>query len=265
MHHTNVTPSAELSEYTGAAYVDALYTHELQTSSTIGDLHERMRTIVTMIGTDGEMGERAQELSEGLLEATEGGHGNIALQNDLGEGVLGQNRVGTHDSEMLRKLLSPEVIIVDARYTLDTVLHENDSTLGHAGQDPTAFSTVAVVTPEGEYHEPTTMIEGNVVVNVADHLGEIREGLPQETYLVGAGLVDELGADTVDSYLRKGGENVGNYMQVEFWERNPNLTLDQMLADGAAVGMPREKVMEHAERLRKVPAQVLGSPYALSS
>lgn len=253
MNTLTETSSAEHPELRGAEFVDNLYTHELQTSSTIQDVHERMRTIVTMIGTDGEMGERAQELSDGLQEATDNGNGNIRLEDDLGAGVLGQNTMGTKDSMMLRNQLSPEAITVDARYTLDTVLHENSS-IGHAGQDPSAWSTVAVVTPQGDFHEPTTMIEGNVVVNVSNHIGQQREGLPQETYLVGAGLVEELGAETVNSYIQKGKANVGNFIQVEFWERNPNLTLKQMFEDGEKVGMPPELVLEEAQRLGKVPS-----------
>lgn len=252
MQEHTTTPSAILEHISGRDQVDAFYQLELKEAKTIEDLRNRMEGIVTKVGTDGEMGERATELTRGLEEATQGDHGSIKLEDDLGANVLGRNKLGTDDSEMRRDQLDPEAVTVNARYTLDTVLHENDTDLGHAGQDPSAASNLRVIDADGTELDAETIFEGNVVSNVSEELGQRREGLPEETYAEGADFVEEIGSDTVDEYVRQGGAHVGEHLQLEVWRANPGISLEQMWSQGMQVGMSHDEIIAAAEKLGKI-------------
>lgn len=255
MERLHDTPPAQETVLSGKDLADTLYRQELETAATIGDVREKMDNLLNEVGTDGKAGERMSEIKDGLEEATGNGNDNVKLEQDLGSGVLGQNKVGTKESVMRMDQLDPEQVTAEARYTLDTVLHENSEALGHAGQDPSAAATVEVIDAAGKHHDAVTVFEGNVVENVASELGKRREGLPQETYLDGADLVKDLGRGTVDSYVRKGGANVGKHLQEEVWrQQGGKIDVETMLEQGAAVGMSREQVLRAArEQGKEVP------------
>lgn len=249
MERTKFTSSADLQD--GEKLVDSLYMQKLATAKTVDDVRSEMQEVMQVTGTDGDIGKRAQELSQGLDKSTAGGHGGIQLKEDLGSGVLGQNKLGSNDSVVRKDQFTPEAITEKSRYTLDTVLHENDKEVGHAGQDPTAVATLAVIDKNKKLHEAVTTIEGNVVSNVSEKIGQRREGLPKETYLEGADLVESIGNDKVDTYVRKGGANVGKFLQTEMWRMRPEIQFEEMKAEGAAVGMNEEQIRAAAKELGK--------------
>lgn len=253
MERTPTTSSAE-TPINGVELADSLYEQQLQHANTVGDVRSRIGTLMKEVGSEGEMGARLKEIQTAVDEATgKGAHDSVKLQDDLGGGVLGQNKVGTKESEMRVDQLSPEHVTANTRYTLDTVLHEDSEELGHAGQDPSAAATVEVIDAQGKHHDATTLFEGNVVENVSSKLGQRREGLPQETYLEGADLVQDIGRQKVDSYIRKGGANVGNHLQAEVWKTQPTLTLQQMMEQGQAVGMSSDQVLKAAQEQGRLP------------
>lgn len=253
MEKFNTTPSAE-NQLSGRELADTLYQQQLQEADTIGEARGHIRNLLREVGTDGEAGQRMQEISRSVDKASEGGtHDNISLKDDLGGGVLGNNLVGTNDSNMRRDQLNPEQITTDTHDTMDTILHENSVELGHAGQDPNAISTISVIDRTGKIHGSTTILEGNVVSKVSARLGQRREGLPQEVYLEGADLVEDIGSQTVDSYVRKGGANIGKHLQTEIWKTQAGITFDEMQAQGVAVGMSSEAIRKAAEAQGKLP------------
>lgn len=238
---------------------DALYRRELETAATIGDIRSKMDALLHQVA-DAEARQRMAKIKKSLEKATGKGNGNVQLKNDLGSGVLGQNKVGTRESAMRRDQLDPKKITTQVRDTLDTVLHENSNRLGHAGQDPSAAATVQVIDEKSNLYDARTVFEGNVVANVSAELGARRAGLPQETYLEGADLVEGIGRDRVDSYVRKGGRNVGRHLQEEVWRMQTDLSVDDMLQQGAAVGMSQEQVLRAArEQGKDVPQGRSGS------
>lgn len=252
MERTPTTSSAETID--GKELADTLYQEQLDQANTVGDIRSRLGVLMQHVGTDGEASARLKELESSVDEATgDGDHDAVKLADDLGEGVLGQNKVGTKESEMRMDQLSPEQVTADTRYTLDTVLHEDSEQLGHAGQDPAAVATVEVIDAKGKHHDATTAFEGNVVANVSAKLGQRRAGLPQETYQEGADLVEDVGLDKVDSYIRKGGANVGKHLQTEVWKTQPTLTLQDMMEQGQAIGMSSDQIMKAAVEQRRVP------------
>lgn len=263
MERITSTPSAPQIT-NGTELADALYERELVTAKTVGDVRQQTAKLVTQLGTDGEAGQRMEEIhaSVNTVAGDGGAHDGIKLEDDLGSGVLGMNRLGTNDSLMRRDQMDPVHIVDRTRYVLDTALHEHSQELGHAGQDPSAAATLEVIDENGRHHDAMTVIEGNVVENVSGHIGQRREGLPQETYLEGADLVRDLGRDTVDSYVRQGGANVGNHLQVEVW-RKGDAQIDQMLEEGAAVGMTEAQVHKAAEKLGRMRRET--APQALTA
>lgn len=250
------TPSTSpaLDELGGAEIADSLYERKLAEANTIGDVRRDLQNLLSEVGSEGAVGGRMQEIAESVDHATESGaHDNIAVEDDLGPNVLGLNKMGSKESMLRRDQLSSGQITERTDETKDTILHENSDEVGHAGQDPSAVSKLGVVTEDGKIHSPTTIIEGDVVSGVSQHLGQRREGLPEETYLEGADLVEEIGADKVKSYVRKGGANVGKNLQTEIWRMQPSITLEQMRAQGAAVGMSEADVLAIAKEQGKVP------------
>lgn len=251
MEKFNATPSAENQKETA----DMLIERELADAKTIGDARRSMQELMQKVGTDGEVGERLQEVVRSVDKASEfGAHDNVQLEDDLGGGVLGQNKLGSKESVMRRDQLHPEQIVENTRYTMDTILHENSDELGHAGQDRNSLPTITVIDKTGKMHDSTTILEGNVVANVSARLGERREGLPQETYIEGADLVEEIGRQTVDDYVRKGGAHVGEHLQTEVWKTQPSITFAEMQQQGAALGMTEEQVKNAAEEQGKLLA-----------
>ncbi len=250
------TPTTSLAETSvdGMELVDTLYQAQLEEANTVGDVRASIGRLMQEVGTTGEAGTRLKELQASVDEATgNGSHDSVKLADDLGGGVLGQNKVGTKESEMRMDQLSPEHVTENTRYTLDTVLHEDSTELGHAGQDPTAQATVEVIDATGKHHDATTVFEGNVVENVSAELGQRREGLPQETYIEGADLVSDIGRETVDSYVRQGGANVGKHLQAEVWKTQPTLTLQAMMEQGQAVGMSADQIVKVAQEQGRLP------------
>ncbi len=255
MENTPSTSSA-LEELGGAEIADSLYERKLKEAKTIGDVRSELHSLLSEVGSDGAIGERMQKIAESVDHATESGaHDNIAVADDLGPNVLGLNKMGSDESMLRRDQLGSDQIINHTDETKDTVLHENSPDVGHRGQDPNAVSTLAVIDETGKMHSPTTVIEGDVVSGVSQHLGKRREGLPEKTYLEGADLVEKIGAGTVKSYVRKGGANVGNHLQTEIWRMQPSITLEQMRAQGAAVGMSEAQILEVAKEQGKMPKE----------
>jgi len=249
MERTPFTSSAELPS-SGAEKADALYRTYLETAKTIGDVRKDLDRILDHVSQDAQAHERMKEIRDAVETVSEGGvHDHVALESDLGEGVLGQNKPGTQESVMRRDQMDPDAVVEHTRFTVDTVLHEDSEEEGHAGQDPNA--RVAVIGSDGKPHKEETVFEGNVVDKVSVRLGEEREGLPEETYLQGMRLVREIGSDTVDSYVRKGGANVGKPLQVEIWRKQPSITVQEMLSQGRAVGMSSDEVLAAARSLGK--------------
>lgn len=252
------TSSPALEILNGREIADHLYESELQSAKTIGDVRGKLDTLMQTVGANGDAGRRLTEIKTSVDHASEGGkHDDLQLKDDLGSGVLGMNKIGTRESVMRRDQFSPDQVVNTTRHTLDTVLHEHSEELGHAGQDSRAAATLTVIDASGQMRDSTTVIEGNVVANVSARLGGRREGLPQETYLEGADLVDGLGRETVDSYVRKGGANVGKHLQEEVWRQNTGIELDEMLAQGAAVGMTEDQVIRVAREQGKLPKDSL--------
>lgn len=246
MEHITQTSSAEVN---GEQLADALFQSKLAAAQTIGDVRTDLNDLMTSLGSEGEIGERLGELKASVDEVSQGGaHDSIALQDDLGAGVLGQNLVGTKESEMSRDQLTPKHVTENTRHVLDTVLHEDSEKLGHAGQDPAARVNIIV---DGKPVDSVVLFEGNVVTNVSNHLGQQREGLPEEVYQEGARLVDQLGADEVDAYLRKDGANQGKHLQEHVWSQNSGVTVDQMIAEGQAVGMSEDEIIAVAQKQGK--------------
>lgn len=246
--------SSALEELGGAEIADTLYEHKLAEAKTIGDVRRDVKSLLSEVGSEGKVGARMKQISESVDQATESGaHDTVAVTDDLGAGVLGQNKLGSKESVLRRDQLNPDQIVENTRDTMDTVLHEDSESLGHAGQDPSALGTITVVDEHGKMHGPTTILEGNVVSRVSSHVGKRREGLPQETYLEGADLVEKIGAGKVDSYVRKGGANVGKHLQEEIWRMQPSITLDQMRAQASAIGMSEETVKRIAQEQGKLP------------
>ncbi len=253
----NEAPTASaLKELGGAEIADTLYEHKLAEAKTVGDVRRDVHSLLSQVGSEGEIGERMKKISESVDQATESGaHDNIAVQDNLGSGVLGQNKLGSKESVLRRDQLNPDQITANTRDTLDTVLHEDSEVVGHAGQDPKAVGTLAVIDAKGKFHGPTTVVEGDVVSGVSHQLGRRRAGLPRKTYLEGADLVEEIGAEKVRSYTRKGGANVGKNLQEEIWRMQPSITLDQMRAQASAIGMSEEAVQRIAEEQGKLPQE----------
>lgn len=226
---------------------DGIYNRELETAPTIGAARLNLQRLLEKYGEEHEIGQRLSDIDEGLGRVAEGGNEGIRLKDDLGAGVLGQNRVGTKESDMRRDQLSAEQVVQHTREVVDTALHENSEEVGHAGQDSTARVDII---KDGKHVQSTVLFEGNVVTKVSRKLGGRREGLPQQTYGEGADLVQELGVDTVDKYMRKGREKVGEALQVEVWKKQKgNLTYEQLLEEGAQVGMSSEEVQRAAQEL----------------
>ncbi len=250
----NNRTSSALEELGGAEIADTLYEHTLSEAKTIGDVRRDVRSLLGEVGSEGKIGKRMQQISASLDQATEsGGHDDVEIADDLGSGVLGRNKLGVRESVLRRDQLHPAQITARTRETMDTVLHENSENLGHAGQDPNAVGTLAVIDAKGKFHGPTTLIEGDVVSGVSKHLGGRRAGLPKQTYLEGADLVEEIGAERVRSYVRKGGANVGNHLQQEVWRKQPGISFDEMMAQGSAVGMSEDQIRRAAEEQGKLP------------
>lgn len=262
MHRTPDTSSALDTHITGDQLADRFYLRQLEGEATIGDIRSQLGALLHDVQHDEEATKRMGQIKKGVDEVAGGGsHDGVSLKDDLGANVLGQNRLGTKASVLRRDQMNPDDVINHTKYSIDTVLHENSEKLGHAGQDPAAAYTIAVVDESGKFHGAVTGFEGNVVANVSAHLGEQREGLPEEVYQEGVDLVKTMGRETVDSYMRKGGANVGKHLQVEMWRTQPGITFERMLEQGAAVGMSEEQIVEAATELGKVPNL---SPVALS-
>lgn len=250
----NRTPSSALEELGGAKIADTLYEHKLAEAKTIGDVRRDVQSLLSEVGSEGKIGERMQQISASIDQATESdGHDDVAIADDLGSGVLGQNKLGAKESVMRRDQLDPAHITTNTRNTMDTVLHENSEDVGHAGQDPNAVGTLSIIDARGKRHDPRTVIEGEVVSGVSHQLGRRRAGLPKQTYLEGADLVEEIGAERVRSYVRKGGANVGNHLQQEVWRKQPGISFDEMMAQGSAVGMSEDQIRKAAEEQGKLP------------
>jgi hypothetical protein len=251
MEYTTHTPQAENIE--GREMADALFDEKLQTAKTIGEVRTELDELMTTVQQPNqkqtETGARLEELKAAVDQVSDGGaHDSIKLQDDLGAGVLGQNMVGTRESEIRRDQIDPEHVTANTRHVMDTVLHEDSEDLGHAGQD--AKARVNII-KDGKPVDSVVLFEGNVVTNVSNHLGEQREGLPEEVYQEGAKLVGELGAEEVDAYLRKGGAKQGEHLQELVWEKQGDVTLDQMVEEGQAVGMSDSEIVKAAEKQGK--------------
>ncbi len=250
----NRAPSSALEELGGAEIADTLYEHKLAEAKTIGDVRREVQGLLNEVGSEGKIGERMQQISSSVDQATESGaHDDIAIAADLGSGVLGQNKLGVKESVLRRDQLDPDRITAHTRETMDTVLHENSESLGHAGQDPNAVGTLSIIDARGKRHDPRTVIEGEVVSGVSHQLGRRRAGLPRRTYLEGADLVEEIGSERVRSYVRKGGANVGSHLQQEVWRKQPGISFDEMMAQGSAVGMTEAQIRRAAEEQGKLP------------
>ncbi len=250
MERTPSTPSAEELPASGAEHADKLYRTYLQTARTLGEVRGDLDRILLHVGDDAAAHERVKEIEQAVDSVSEGGvHDNVALEGDLGADIVGRNELGTHQSAIRRDQLDPDTIVEETREVFDTVLHEDSEALGHAGQDPNA--RVAVIGKDGELHKEAVVIEGDVVTNVSRRLGQQRDGLPEKTYLEGARHVQDIGAETVSGYVRKGGANVGKPLQVEVWRQQPSITLQEMLEQGRAVGMSEREVLAAARALGK--------------
>lgn len=241
----------------GKELADSLYRAELAAAQTVGQARSKLEALISKVGTDGEVGKRMTAIKTSVDTAAEGGeHDNVQLQDQVGGSatILGMNKLGTKDSLMRRDQLDPAQVVAQTRYTADTLLHENDDDVGHAGQDAAAADTITIVDEDG-LHDATTVFEGDVVEGVAGKLGQRRENLPQQTYLEGADAVRKIGRDTVRSYTAKGGANVGKHLQTEVWRRNQGIEIGEMLEQGAAVGMTETQVLKAAKELGKLPEE----------
>ena len=265
MERIDTTAPAEIRS--GKDVADTLYHSELKTAKTVGDVRRRLDALVATVGSDGEAGERMTQIKASVDKASDGGtHDSVKLEDQVAgsNSVLGMNKLGTKDSLMRRDQLGAKQVTERTRYTMDTVLHEDSEEVGHAGQDPKAIPTLTVIDEHGQLKDATTVVEGNVVANVSARLGARREGLPQQTYVEGADLVEKLGRERVDSYVRKGGANVGNHLQTEVWRQNQGIEIGEMLRQGAAVGMTQEQVLRAAREIGKLP-QASETPTVLAA
>jgi len=264
MERTPSTPSAEELPASGAEHADTLYRTHLETARTLGEVRADLDRILLHVGDDAAAHERVKEIEQAVDSVSEGGvHDGVQLDGDLGEGVLGTNNLGTRESHLRRDQLDPDAVIEDTRDKLDTVLHEDSEEDGHAGQDPRA--RVAIIGMDGKPREETVVFEGNVVANVSRRLGQRREGLPEETYLEGVRLVQDIGPETVDSYVRKDGANVGKPLQIEVWRKRPSITVQEMLEQGRAVGMSEREVLAAARVLGKFKGSLAEAHHALAA
>ena len=230
----------------GADRADHFFNQRLQTARTLGEVRAGMATVLAEVASDVEAERRAGDLQR-VVDQVAQGNENVRLEHDLGPGVLGVNwQIGTRNTAMRRDQLEAEVLVENPDRAWDTVLHENGSP-GHATQD--AHARVAVVDERGEFHEETVALEGNVVESVASEIGKKRPDLPQKVYKEGAELVRRIGNSVVDTYTRIGGANVGKPLQLEFWKRQPNITLEDMLQQGARVGMSKVEICTYAQEL----------------
>lgn len=229
----------------GKERVDTAYSVELKTAGTLGELKGRMKTVVQETGDDAEAKKRATELEKGV-DAVAATGTDIKLADDLGESVLANHHFESGTSNMGRNLLTPEAVTKDTRLAVESGLHEHNTTRGHRGQD--ANARLAVITRTGERKEATVGLEGNVVTMVArdGRVGGVRDSLPEDTYKEGVRLAQEVGVDKLNSYARKGGANQGKPLQFEIW-RKADLPVEEMVAQGAQLGIEREEVLQFAE------------------
>ena len=232
----------------GAARADTLYNEHLKTSRTLGGVRTEVAGLLREVREDPEAQRRIARL-QSAVDRVAVGNENIAIE-DLGPGTLGINRsLGTKNTAMDPHQLEAAPLMQATDHALDTALHENSEALGHAGQSPTA--RVAIVDEQGNYRPTEVILEGNVVDNVERHLGKQRPDLPEKTYKEGQRLVQAIGARVVDTYVRIGGANAGRPLQVEFWKRQPHLTLEEMTEQGIRVGIGREETLAIAREIRR--------------
>lgn len=247
------TPTAETRDEVlhGKEGADHEYDVELGTAQTLGEMQGKAAALLDGAGDDAEKKVRLTEL-KGNLDRVAGGHGQVKLRDDLGAGVLGRNKLGTKDSEMVTGQVSAAQISANFRKALDTVIHEDEV---HANQDPNA--KLAVVDAQGQFRDETTGFEANAVTIAEKHTGVARTDLPAKTYGEGRKLAHDIGVEVIDEHAR--GSKTGEFLQVEVWRGQTNLDIGRMLSEGAQVGMTQDQVIEVAKDLGKYPADA-GKP-----
>lgn len=259
-----LTPTASAETMTtGEQLADQLYLVELQKAKTVGEVRGKMEDVMKGVQGSAEGEERVREIATSLDEATEGGaHDDIQLKDDLGgEGVIGRHTFDSGKAEVVKDQFTPDQVVDNTRKTLAVVIEENKPGVGHPGQDPAARVNVI---KDGKKHEAETTFEGNVGVNIKEEHGIVREDAPEAVYKEGERLVEELGGDEVDSYIRKDGAHAGEHMQELVWERSRDVTFEQMMDEGREVGMSEEEIIAAAQRLDKIPSPA-GSNVAMAT
>lgn len=250
MERTPLTLSAETIPQ-GAELADALYNEKLATAKTVGEIRSGLDDLMRETAADKESSARMQELKTSLDEATEGGgHDGVKLEEDLGSGVLGKHTFASGEAEVVKGQFTPDEIVDNMRKTLAVVVEENKADIGHPSQDPAARVNVII---DDEQKSPTTAFEGNVGINIQNEYGIVRTDVPEKGYKEGERMVKKLGAEEVDSYIRKDGAHAGEHMQKLVWGRTPGITYQRMQEEGRAVGMSDEEIVLAAKEQGKLP------------
>ncbi len=250
MERNESTSSAETMPQ-GAELADALYNEKLATAKTVGEVRRELDGLMQETGEDEEATTRMQELKISLDEATEsGGHDNVKLEDDLGSGVLGRHTFATGEAEAVKEQFTPDQIVNNTRKTLALVVEENKPDIGHPSQDPTARVNVII---DDKQQSSTAAFEGNVGINIQHEYGIVRTDAPEQDYKEGERMVKKLGAEEVDSYIRKGGSHAGEHMQQLVWRKTPGITYERMLDEGRAVGMSDDEIVSAARNQGKLP------------
>ncbi len=260
-HHSSTSPAGEtwdrwdvadqaeeLDGKEGKEAADAAYNEELQKAKTLSDLQGSvMADVKSVVEGDKEAEARAKEIESAVGEVA-AGHGSMKIDHALsGTAVQGYNKGFSHDTAISSDPLTAEAVVQDTKTAKIVAEHEDSEKDGHAGQIKNVGTLIDV---DGEEIAPELLYEGNVEQRTEQAYGE-REGQPEKVYGEGQQLVEQIGADDVNSYLRKSGANSANdvWMQAKILEQS-SLDPDQMTAKLNRVGYSEKEVDDIVQRVR---------------
>lgn len=171
------------------------------------------------------------------LNSQTAGFDAVQIQN-LGEGTMGMNQVGTTRSMISTAMLTPERIKQSGANSAHAVLEHEHGTFGHKNQ---IASIGEIIDRRGRKQTRTHQWEAGTEGNGKRRFGS-RSGKPG-LYLDAETFADQVGVQTLNSYLYKGGSRAGDRVWFQTQAlRDTSMSDQQMESELASVGFTSPEI-----------------------
>jgi hypothetical protein len=230
---------------TSAPDIDAVVDRKIEDAArnaeTIGDVRTAIRDEIddtlraeTTAGNQPaeiqqQVAARLKERAAAIAEAGKD-YADVRISHDLPENVGGQNLVGGSASQAEVNA----AIVTDPEKLRQVAMHEADPEVGHGSQAiPVTANARAALVVDGDVHDVTTVLEGDVERGVSRKLGlgaeTHREDQPERHYGEGQRMANAVIADVGEDAWNTALKDTGDYgaLQKAVWKAQLEQGIDQ--------------------------------------